>query len=86
MSYTELGEIIGQTLGKDIVYEQVSVQEMADLIGIGGYDYFKDHIGKTEGDNIFGLPNFNNKIEELTGKPPISFADFIGKNRAAFTS
>ena len=86
LSYTELGEIVGQTLGKDIVYEQVSVQEMADLIGIGGYDYFKDHIGKTQGDNIFGLPNFNNKIEELTGKPPISFADFIEKNRAAFTS
>jgi hypothetical protein len=30
--------------------------------------------------------NFNHKIEELTGKPPISFADFIKKNRAAFTS
>lgn len=84
LSYTELGEIISETLGKDIVYEQVSVQEMADLIGLGGYDYFKDHVGKTERDNIFGLPNFNNKIEELTGKPPISFAEFIKKNSAAF--
>jgi NAD(P)H dehydrogenase (quinone) len=84
LSYTKLGEIVGETLGKDIVYEQVSVQEMADLIGLGGYDYFKDHVGKTERDNIFGLPNFNNKIEELTGRPPISFAEFIKKNSAAF--
>ncbi|WP_214072979.1 NmrA family NAD(P)-binding protein [Mucilaginibacter sp. dw_454] len=84
LSYTQLGEIVAQTLGKDIVYEQVSVQEMADLIGIGGYDYFKDHVGKTEGDNIFGLPSFNNKIEELIGKKPITFAEFIEKNRAAF--
>ena len=84
LSYTELGEIVGQTLGKDIVYEQVSVQEMADFIGIGSYDYFKDHVGKTESDHIFGLPNFNNKIEELTGTPPISFAEFIKKNSSAF--
>jgi NAD(P)H dehydrogenase (quinone) len=84
LSYTQLGEIVSKTLGKNILYEQVSVQEMADLIGIGGYDYFKDHIGKTEGDNIFGLPNFNNKIEELTGKKPITFSEFIEKNRSAF--
>src|ERR1700760_3864730 len=49
LSYTELWEIISRVLDKEIVYEQVSVQEMADLIGIGGYDYFKDHIGKTGG-------------------------------------
>lgn len=84
LSYTELGEIVSQTLGKDIVYEQVSVQEMADLIGLGGYDYFKDHIGKTQGDDVFGLPNFNHKIEEITGIPPISFAEFIKKNSTAF--
>ena len=86
LSYTKLGEIIGQVLDKKIMYEQVSVQEMADLIGIGGYDYFKDHIAKTEGDNIFGLPNFNHKIEEITGVAPMTFSTFIEKNRAAFIS
>lgn len=85
LSYTQLGEIIGQTLGKNIFYEQVSVQEMSDLMGIGKYDYFKDHVDKTGGDDIFGLPNFNHKIEEITGKKPISFAEFINKNRSAFT-
>lgn len=84
LSYTELGEIISQTLGKPIVYEQVSVQEMTDLMGIGGYDYFKSHIGKTADDNLFSLPYTNNNIEEITGIPPISFAEFIDKNRMAF--
>lgn len=84
LSYTRLGEIIAKTFDKNIVYEQVSVQEMADLIGTGGYDWFKNHIAKTVGDNLFGLPNFNHKIEELTGQPPITFAQFLEKNRTAF--
>lgn len=85
LSYTEIGKIISKVLGKDIVYEQVSVQEMADSIGLGSYDHFKDHVANTQADNIFGVPNFNNKIEEITGMPPITFADFINKNREAFT-
>ncbi len=83
-SYNELGEIIGKTLGKDIVYEQVSVQEMADLMGIGDNDFYKDHFEKTVGDNLFGTPNFNNRIEEITGTAPIAFSEFIEKNRSAF--
>lgn len=85
LSYSEIGDIISNILGRKIVYEQVSVQEMADLIGLGNYDHFKNHISHTQGDNIFGLPNFNNKIEEITGEAPMSFAGFIEKNRAAFT-
>jgi len=85
LSYREIGEIIRKVLGKDIVYEQVSVQHMADSIGLGSYDHFKNHVANTESDNIFGEPNFNNTIEEITGRPPMTFADFIEKNRAAFT-
>ena len=86
LSYTEIGEIVGKTLGKDITYEQVSVQEMADSIGLGGYDHFKNHVAKTQGDHIFEAPHFNNTIEEITGVRPMSFASFIEKNRAAFTA
>jgi uncharacterized protein YbjT (DUF2867 family) len=86
LSYMEIGTIIGRVLGKDITYEQVSIQEMADSIGLGDYDYFKKHVANTQSDNIFGAPNFNNKIEEITGMPPMTFANFIEKNRAAFTS
>jgi len=86
LSYTEIGEIIGKILGKKIIYEQVSVQEMADSIGLGSYDHFKIHVANTQGDNIFGPPDFNNKIEEITGIPPMTFANFIEKNRSAFTA
>lgn len=84
LSYNELGKIISQFVGKDIVYEEVSVQEMADLMGIGGYDYFINHIGKTEGDNLFGLPNSNDNIEKITGLAPMSFTNFLERNRSAF--
>jgi uncharacterized protein YbjT (DUF2867 family) len=84
LSYTEIGEIISKVLGKDISYQQVSVQELADSIGMGSYDHFKNHIANTQGDNIFGTPNFNNVIEEITGTKPMAFAVFIEKNRAAF--
>ncbi|MDN3548881.1 NmrA family NAD(P)-binding protein [Mucilaginibacter aquaedulcis] len=86
LSYTEIGEIIGKTLGKDIAYEQVSIQEMADSIGWGGYAHFKNHIANVERDNVFGLPNFNNTIEDITGIRPMTLAAFIDKNRAAFTN
>jgi len=84
LSYTEIAKTIGKTLGKDITYEQVSVQEMANFIGLGNDDYFKNHVANTQGDNIFGAPNFNQKIEEITGIPPITLANFIEKNRTAF--
>ncbi len=86
LSYTEIGEIIGNVLGKDITYEQVSVQEMADSIGLGSYEHFKNHVRDTQTDDIFGTPNFNTAIEEITGIPPISLGSFINKNREAFIS
>jgi uncharacterized protein YbjT (DUF2867 family) len=85
LSYTEIAKIISKILGKDILYEQVSVQEMSDSIGLGSYDHFKNHVANTQSDNIFGTPNFNNTIEEITGMRPMTFADFIEKNRPAFT-
>lgn len=84
LSYTEIGEIIGKILGKDITYKQVSVQEMADSIGLGSFEHFKNHVRNVEDDNIFGAPNFNNTIEDISGIPPITFASFIEKNRATF--
>lgn len=84
LTYTQLGEIISEVVKKDIKYENVSVQEMANLMGIGGYDHLVAHIGSTEGDNVYGPPNFNHAIEEITGIPPMSFHQFIEKNRAAF--
>jgi NAD(P)H dehydrogenase (quinone) len=84
LSYNEIGDIIGKTLGKGIVYEQVTIQEMADSIGWGGYEHFKNHIANVVSDNVFGLPNHNNAIETITGIPPMTLGSFIEKNRAAF--
>jgi len=84
LTYTEIAGIFSHTLQKEIVYQQVSVQEMADSIGLGGYDHFKDHVANVVGDNLFA-PDTNQLIEEITGEKPITLAGFIDKNRSAFT-
>jgi NAD(P)H dehydrogenase (quinone) len=86
LSYVEIGEIIGKTLGKNITYEQVTIQEMADSIGWGGYAHFKNHIANVERDNVFGVPNENTTIESITGIRPMTLAAFIEKNKATFLS
>lgn len=86
LSYTEIGEIFSRTLNKDFVYEQVSVQSMADSIGLGQAAHFKDHVASVIGDDIFGLPDMNDAIEKITGKSPMSLAEFIDKNRMAFNA
>jgi len=86
LSYAEIGEIFSRTLNKEIVYEQVSVQSMADTIGLGHADHFKNHVAAVVDDNIFGTPNINDVIERITGTSPMTLAAFIDKNRAAFTA
>ncbi|PWV56963.1 NmrA family NAD(P)-binding protein [Chitinophaga sp. S165] len=86
LSYAEIGEIFSRTLNRDFVYEQVSVQSMADSIGLGQAAHFKDHVASVAGDDIFGLPNINDAIEKITGKSPMRLAEFIDKNRMAFTA
>lgn len=86
LSYTEIAEIFSRTLNKDIVYEQISVQSMADSIGLGQAAHFKDHVASVIIDDIFGMPNMNEVIEKVTGKSPMTLAEFIDKNRTAFTA
>jgi uncharacterized protein YbjT (DUF2867 family) len=86
LTYTEIAEIFGRVLNKSIIYEEVSIQEMADVIGIGGSDHFKNHVANVIGDNLFGEPQINDVIQVITGKSPMSLAEFIDKKRAAFTA
>ncbi|MGN8072628.1 NmrA family NAD(P)-binding protein [Mucilaginibacter sp. 22184] len=84
LTYTEIGEIFSRALGKNIVYEQVSIQEMADIIGLGESDHFKNHVAHVISDHLFAGPHMNDRIRTITGKDPMKLAEFIGKNRAAF--
>lgn len=86
LSYTEIGEIFSRSLNRAIVYEQNSVQSMADLMGLGGSDHFKNHLANVISDDLFGTPDMNDVIEKITGNGPMTLAEFIDKNRAAFTA
>lgn len=84
LSYAEIGEIFSRVLNKDIVYEQISIQSMADSIGLGEAEHFKNHVAAVINDGVFSTPNINDVIERITGKSPMTLAAFIDKNRAAF--
>jgi len=86
LSYTEIGEIFGRVLNKNIIYERVSVQEMANMIGLSGSDHFKNHVANVISDNLFAEPNWNDMIRNITGKSPMTLAEFINQNREAFTA
>jgi len=84
LTYDRIAEVISRVLNKHIVYEQVSIQQMADLIGLGGSDHFKNHVANVIGDSLFAEPNINNVIFNITGKSPMTLAEFIDQNRKAF--
>jgi len=84
LTYTEIAAVFSRVLNKHIVYEQVNVQQMADIIGLGKSDHFKNHVANVISDNLFAEPNWNDVIRNITGKNPISLAEFINQHRAAF--
>jgi len=84
LTYTEIGEIFSRALDKDIIYERVSIQVMADIIGLGGVNFFKDHVANVMSDNLFADPNMNAAIQDITGESPMTLSRFIEINRSAF--
>jgi len=84
LTYQDIGEVFGRVLDKNIVYEQVSVQRMADIIGLGGSDHFKNHVANVVSDNLFAEPTINDAIFNFTGKRPMTLAEFIDQHRKAF--
>jgi len=59
---------------------------MADIIGLGEFDHFKNHVANVISDNLFADPNMNDVIQIITGKSPMTLTEFIDKNRAGFTA
>ena len=83
LSWEYMAQILSQELGKPIGYQQMDADAFAEPIGLGAY--FRDHIRettKTLAKGFFEVPN--NLIEEITGSPPLTIAEFFRNNRSAF--
>ncbi|MBS1605058.1 MAG: NmrA family NAD(P)-binding protein [Bacteroidetes bacterium] len=86
LSYSQIAEIFSGVLHKNIIYEEVSIQQMADAIGIGGFEHFKDHVAKVISDDLFAEPKINDAIRTITGKIPMTLSEYIDKNRSFFAA
>jgi NAD(P)H dehydrogenase (quinone) len=85
LSYNEVAEVLGKVLDKAIPYLQMEAGAFADMLGMGGYTYFKDHCKSVTKELANGVFEVQNRlIEEITGSPPMTVEAFVTKYRSQF--
>ena len=81
-SHAELAKLVGQVLGKPIVFEQVEVIEFLKLIGLEN-DSAKNHIAAARIDQQEGLLRGTDDIgTRIIGRPLMTIEEFINENRS----
>ena len=81
----EIAKIAGRVLGKEITYQQVSVDEFAASIGLGENVYFKRHCASVVVDHENGLfEGINDLIPKFGGHPQVTVEQFVSDYRQAF--
>jgi NAD(P)H dehydrogenase (quinone) len=81
----EVAEIIGKTLGKEVRYEKITPEQFVRETTGGENPFLAQHIGEVAIDHQNGLfSGMNDLVEKIGGRPPMTVAEFVEKNRAAF--
>lgn len=77
---------IADTLGIPVRYEPVDIQAYADaMTAHGRTDFFVQHISSVAQDYQDGIfAGENNLVEVITGRKPMTVADYVNANRADF--
>jgi NAD(P)H dehydrogenase (quinone) len=84
-TYPEMAAIISKIIGKEVKYEQLSVDAFADLLGMGSNTYFKAHCTAVAEDYATGIfAGTNDLILKIGGRSPMTVEHFVEKHRAAF--
>ena len=84
-TYPEIAKIVGGVIGKDVGYEQVSVDDFAASIGMSSNSYFKQHCEQVKIDHenrVF--EGTNDLIAEIGGRPSVTVEQFATTYRPAF--
>ncbi len=86
MDHEELAQAVGNALGRTIRYEDESFEAFeARLKSIGMPDHFIQHIVSVYHDYQNGVfAGTDNLIETVTGRKPITVADYVASNKALF--
>ena len=85
LSYAEVAQIASRALGRQITYQQASVDAFAESIGQTGNALFKEHcraIAVELQEGVFA--GTNSLAAQISGRPPMTIEEFVAKNRAAF--
>jgi uncharacterized protein YbjT (DUF2867 family) len=87
LSYSAVAEIYSRVLGRDVRWQEVTLDDardsmreagMPDELAVG----FPEIMGGYRGGGV--MRDVSPAVEELTGHPPRAFEDFVRENRAAF--
>src|SRR5262245_9298895 len=82
-SFAEVAEIASRDLGTHITYQQASVDAFAESIGQTAL--FREHCRAVALELQEGLfAETNSVAAQISGRPPMTIAEFVAKNRAAF--
>jgi NAD(P)H dehydrogenase (quinone) len=82
-SHAELAKLVGQVLGKPIVFEQVEVIEFLKLIGLENDSAKKNHIAAARIDQQEGLLRGTDDIgARIIGRPLVTIEEFVHENRS----
>ncbi len=81
----EVAEIIGKTLGKEVRYEKTTPEQFVRETTGGENPFLAQHITEVALDHHNGLfSGMNDFVEKIGGRKPMTVAEFVDKNRAAF--
>lgn len=80
LSPPEIAAIVGETLGKEVRYEQVTGEEWVKEITGRNIPYLEQHVADMHGRGLMAGTNSN--VERLTGHKPKSIAEFTKQNQA----
>jgi NAD(P)H dehydrogenase (quinone) len=82
---SEIAKIVSDTLGKEVRYEHITGAQW--VLNLYGQDipFLSQHIAGIVPDHAEGIMSgTSNIVKEITGHEPMSVAEFVEKNRAAF--
>ncbi|SKC97285.1 Uncharacterized conserved protein YbjT, contains NAD(P)-binding and DUF2867 domains [Burkholderia sp. CF099] len=82
VSHIELASILTRTLGKEVRFEQVSLDEFVKTLGLDGDPSFAAHFKELKVDQQEGrLVGIDNSATEIIGRPLMSPEQFIAEHR-----
>jgi NAD(P)H dehydrogenase (quinone) len=94
LTLPEIAAIVGRVIGKEVTYQQVSIEQYAEIYspkrptqntGGAAKAFLMQHLHEVAIDHSNGIfAGTNNYIADIGGRQPMTVEEFVSKNREAF--